>query len=301
MEIKLSYTPLRLVSGNISENDFDLYINQPKWGSVAKKITIEPFEESMKKEDREEFKLGDLTIRQKRQKKDTTSWQGVYDSLQEFLSVRALDSRAFEMEGLQFFDGLGYCILTKDLKDFVNGNIKENTTHSEFFQLYWPRMKKNENFPNEITLPDVDYNKITPLNASTVLKAKRFCKGLENEVTNAFKSANQEWFENQTGYNKEKLPVKDDSPIRKTRMIAGNKPVFIQLVREEVPQYREIVDMLITELTDLESGVALEGYKVRRESGKTYINIKTLQDRFLTNRLEKDNLINVKGRYEIVP
>ena len=40
MEIKLSYTPLKLIGGNISESDFDLYIAQPKWGNVAKKMAI---------------------------------------------------------------------------------------------------------------------------------------------------------------------------------------------------------------------------------------------------------------------
>jgi hypothetical protein len=205
------------------------------------------------------------------------------------------------MDGLKCFDGLGYCILTSDLNDTVNEITKRNTSVSKFPQLYWPKKKKTEGYPNQVILPDIDYRKITPHNASIVLSAIRFRKGLETEVVEAFKNASQRWFENQTGYNKDNLPVKDDSPVRRTNIIAGGKPVFVQLVREETPQYKEAINMLMTEMSDLEAGNPINSYRVRREQKGTYVNIKNLQDRLSLERLREDNLVNIKGRYEIVP
>lgn len=299
MEIKLTYQPLRLIGGNVSENDFDLYISQPKWEAVAKKVAIEPLETAMKDQDRAEFNFGEFTVKRKMQKKTNTSWQGVYNSLNEFLNIRSVDGRQFEMDGLKFFDGLGYCILAGDLKGAVNGLMNANTSKSEYPQLYWPRMKKGEEV-RQVVLPDVNYRKITPENARIVAEAKKFVSALEKGVAIAFKDANQKWFESETGYSKDNLPVKEDSPMRRLRMLARDKPVFVQLVREDVPQYQEVIDRLLTEIGDMEAGNAINGYKVKRDNG-VYINIKTIQERLSMERLEKDDLIKSKGRYEIVP
>ncbi len=301
MEITLSYTPLRLRGGQMSENDFDLYIAQPKWGSFAGKIAIEPLEQSMKEKDKDGFKLGNITVTRKMRSKSSTSWQGVYNSLQEFLGIRAVDGRQFNMDGLKKIDGLGYCILTSDLKKKISEIVTVKTSKSEYPQLYWPKVKKGEEFPTDIVLPDVDYRKITPQNAAIVLKAKRFCSGLEKGVVTAFKDANQKWFEDETGYNEDNLPVKDDSPVKRLRMLARNKPVFVQLVREDVLEYQQVIDRVLTEMADLEAGNPINGYKVSREGKNTYVNIKNLRDRLEFDRLEKDDLVKVKGRYEIVP
>jgi len=300
MEIKLHYQPLRLIGGNVSERDFDLYISQPRWASVAKKMAIEPLETAMKDSDKEEFTAGDLKVTRKMQKRASTSWQGVYDSVLNFLSLRAQDGREFNMDGLQQFDGLGYCILSSDLNDFINREINRNTSRSEFPQLYWPRKKKTEEYPTEVAIPDKDYRKITSDNMRIVQTAKGFCSGLDKEVTEAFKQANQNWFEEETGYSMKNLPT-DDSPVKRIRMIAGGKPVFIQLVREEVPEYQQVVDMLKAEIMDLEQGVALEGYKIKTTKEGTYINMKNLQDRLESNSLKERKLVKTEGRYEIVP
>ena len=300
MEIKLQYQPLRLIRGNVSENDFDLYISQPRWASVARKFAIEPLETAMKDSDKDEFTAEDLKVTRKMQKRQVTSWQGVYDSVASFLSLRAQDSRDFNMDGLKQFDGLGYCILSGDLNDFINREINRNTSRSEFPQLYWPRKKKTEEYPTEIVLPDKDYRKITPENIRIVQTAKGFCSGLDKEVTEAFKQANQNWFEQETGYNIKNLPT-EDSPVKRIRMIAGGKPVFIQLVREEVPEYREIIGMLQAEISDLGQGTALEGYKTKTTKEGTYINMKNLQERLEFDSLKTRKLVKTEGRYEIVP
>ena len=141
MQIKLSYQPLKLRGGNISENDFDLYISQPRWGAVAKKMAIEPLEDAMKNKDIEEFNFKDFTVKRKIQSKSTTSWQKAYDTLIEFLNIRADDSRAYNMDGLKEFPGIGYCISSYDLKKAIAGFVKDNTSHSEFAKLYWPNKK----------------------------------------------------------------------------------------------------------------------------------------------------------------
>ena len=148
-DIRLAYQPLRLIRGNVSERDFDLYISQPRWASVAKKIAMEPLETAMKDSDKDEFVAEDLRVTRKMQKRQVTIWQGVYDSVLNFLSLRAQDGREFNMDGLQQFDGLGYCILSSDLNDFIEREIKRNTSTSEFPQLYWPRKKKTEEYPKE--------------------------------------------------------------------------------------------------------------------------------------------------------
>lgn len=300
MEIKLQYQPLRLIGGNMSERDFDLYISQPRWASVVKKVAVEPLEESMKKSDREEFVAGDLKVTRKMQKRTSTSWQGVYNAIASFLSLRAQDGREFDMDGLQQFEGLGYCILSSDLNNFIGREIKRNTSISEFAQLYWPRKKKTEEYPTEVVLPDKDYRKITPENMKIVQTAKGFCGGLDKEVTEAFKQANQQWFEQETGYSMEHLPT-DDSPVKRIRMIAGGKPVFVQLVKEEVPEYQQAVDMLKAEIADLAQGVVLEGYKVKTTAKGTYINMKNLSERLEFDSLKTRKLVKTEGRYEIVP
>ncbi len=299
MEIELFYEPLKLIGGNVSERDFDLYMNQPKWASVARKFAIEPLENAMKEKDREEFDFGKFKVTRKMQKRTSTSWQDTYNSLLEFLRIRASDSRELDMPGLKQFEGVGYCILTDELKKAIELLTKQSTSKSEFPQLYWPRAK--EEYAREIALPEVDYRKITPENARIVLSAKRFCSGLEKEVVEAFKQANQNWFEQETSYGMENLPAKDDSPIRKIRRIARGKPIFIQLVREEEPEYKEIIARVLAELGDLENEVALESYKTRREREGVYVNIKNIQDRLSRERLEKDSLVKTSGRYEIVP
>ncbi|MFA5174146.1 MAG: hypothetical protein WC438_03115 [Candidatus Pacearchaeota archaeon] len=298
MKIRLSYQPLNIQGSEITEQDYTNYLILPKQAEIARAIAISPFEDKMKESSKDTFDFGDFKVTKKPQQRTITSWEKAYDALLKFLEVRADDSRAYNMDGLGLFDGIGYCILTKDLKDFIEKETKNNSSTSEFPLLYWPRMKKGEEFPHSIIFPEINYSKINPETGQLVLKAKRFASGLEKEVTEPFKEANKQWFEQETEYSMNKLP---ETSEKIEREIAEGKYAFIQLVRENVPRYKEIIETLKAELQDLENNVPLQGYKVARDKKGTYVNIKNVYERLAKERLAKDNLIKVEGRYEIVP
>ena len=301
MEIKLKYQPLDLSRG-IKEKDFDNYLIQPRNVTIAKAVAISPLEDVMKKRNKEKFNFDDFKVTRKLVKKTTTSWEKVFNSVLKFLEIRSDDSRVYDMDGLKYFEGLGYCILTSDLKDYIDSQEDHYTNTSEYPQLFWPKAKRDEIFPTKLFLPERNYSRINNENANIVLNAKRFCSGLEKHVSKAFKEANKEWFEEETGYSMKNLPKRDDDAIKRTREIARGKYVFINLVREETPEYKEAIGFLLSEIQDLENNVPLEGYKVRQENkDKTYVNIKNVFDRLSNERLAKDKLIKIAGRYEIFP
>ncbi len=297
MEIELSYTQITA----ITEKSYDAYHLQPGAINIAHKVAIEPFETAMKAEDKAEFDFGSFKVNRKLQQKKFTSWARVYSSLTEFLKIRADDSRAAELSDVKSFEGVGYCILIDTLVDFIIKQESRNTSSSEFAQLYWPVKKKEEEHPREIFLPDRDYSIITPETGKIVLVAKRFCSGLEKEVVEAFKGLNQEWFENETNCSKDNLPKKEESPLRRTRKLAKGKYIFVSLIREEEPKYREIIETLLAELSDLKNQVSLPGYRTKLDRTGAFVNIKSVLDRISLERLWKDGFVKVEGRYEIAP
>lgn len=302
-EINLSYKPLEINNLQITESDFDNYIfSSAVTIEVPKKAIIEPLEEALRNSDEEEFVFSGRKIK-KSVGGASTSWKPVYDSLLEFLRIRTDDSRAFNMDGVKPFDGVGYCILIPDLKAFISKRIEDNTSCSDTVTLSWPRAKKEEEYPRRLIIPRRDYSKISTENLELCLGAKRFCSGLKEGIIDAFKDTNQLWFEARTGYNKNNPPKRENSPLREIREIAEGKFIFISLVREEKPQYKEIVATLTTELDDLNNKITLEGYKTKQTKEGVYVNIKNVYERLQEDGLKKDknNLISIKGRYEIVP
>lgn len=257
----------------------------------------------MKEKEQPSFNFKDFKVTRKFKSRSPTSWKNVYASLLSFLDIRAQDSRAFNMDGVKQFEGIGYCILIPDLKDFIKKSETDNTTKSEFFQLYWPKKKKNEELPCKLVFPAAkDYREITPENAALALQAKKFCSGLEEKVVKAFKIANQEWLKGQVGYDLDNLPEKIDSPVQRVRIITRKKPIFIDLIREETPEYEQIISQLLTELGDLENDVSLKDYKTKKTGEGVYVNIENVSNRISDiDRLEEENLIKVSGKYEIVP
>ena len=300
-EINLLYKPLEIENLQITEPDFDNYVfSSALTIDIPKKVIIEPLEEALKDSDEKEFIFSGGKVT-KSVGGESTSWKPVYDSVLQFLRIRADDSRAFNMDGVKQFEGVGYCILIPDLKGFIEERIKENTSSSDSITLNWPKVKKNEEYPTRLTLPRKDYSETSTENIELCLKAKRFCSGLKEGVIGIFKDTNQAWFETRTGYNKNNLPERENSPLREIREIAEGKFVFINLVREEKPQYKEIVSFLTTKLNDLSNGVVLEGYKTKQAKEGVYVNIKNVHERLQEDRLKKDDLIKIAGRYEIVP
>ena len=298
MEIELSYTPL---NPELTERDFDLYLLQPGRIKVAEGVAISPLEKAMKSDSREVFEFPDFSVTRKDMKKTLVQWEKIYSHLLKFLEIRADDSRAAKMPGLQKFEGVGYCIAIPTLLDEIKKQQEKATSESGYPQLFWPKKKKDEEPVREILIPDRNYSVITPENALVVLNAKKFCTSLETEVVRTFSQANQLWFEKETGYSKDNIPKKEDSPLKRARKFARGKYAFVALVREEVPQYKEILGMLTAELEDLKNGVALEGYRTKQEKGNVYVNIKNVFERLSFNRIKKDGFVDVQARYEIVP
>jgi hypothetical protein len=302
IDIELAYTP---VSPKITEADWDVYSLDPRKGPVAEIVAIAPFEEAMKSKveasgDKKVFTFGDLKVTGSMQTKPSKSWEKVYSSVMHFLSLRADDSRAFDMDGVKPFDGVGYCILASDVLDFIGKQEDKYAGESTFPQLFWPKTKKDEKLPTEILLPGRDFSRITEENARVVLEAKRFCSGLKALVVDAFKDANKAWYEGETKLSLDNLPEIGED-VRRARKIARGKYVVVNLVREEVPQYAEIISTLRTELTDLAGGNPLEGYRTKAQKEGVYVNIKNVSERLALERLAKEGLVTSKGRYEIVP
>lgn len=296
-----SYSPVK--GRDITKKDYISYIEGSEDTEVIELGFINPFEEALKKSRRDSFNFSDFQLIKSTQKRTSTSWQGIYSSLIEFLGLRAEDSRVFNMDGVKQFDGIGYCILIPDLKTFIEKKTKENTSKSDGVILNWPKMGKDEAYPREIRLPyaGVDYRIINDDNAKNVLMAKRFCSGLEKEVIKSFKEVNQEWFEEQTGFSKDKLPTRDQSPVSIIRDIEDYRCIAISLIRKETPQYKEIISTLSTELQDLENGIAIKGYKVAQTKEGVYINIKNIDERLSEDRLIQDELIKIEGSFKIAP
>lgn len=297
---KFSYRPLNLEE-SITSQDYIDYIERPGHTRIIQLWAIDPLEEAMKRSKREEFEFDDKKITKSFIKKQETSWKKVYDSLLDFLEIRADDSKAFNMDGVKPFEGIGYCILIPDLRAFTKNAEKNSISKSAYEQLNWPRMKKNESFPNEIALPEVDYKVVNEENLRNILIAKRFCSGLEKEVVEPFKEANIKWFERETSYSKDKLPTTEQSPITIKRDIEEGRYIAISLIRAEKPQYQQIISHLNSELDDLENDVVLPGYKTKRTKEGAYVNIKNVKDRLSWERLEQDKFIDVQGKYEIAP
>ncbi|MGV8152073.1 MAG: hypothetical protein ACP5OG_03255 [Candidatus Nanoarchaeia archaeon] len=300
MEIKLSYNAIESENGNLNEEDYDNYMISPGQIIIVKAVAINPLEKTLKETEKDVFEFDNFKVSRKMQKRENTSWEKIYTSLKTFLEIRADDSRVYNMKDLPYFEGLGYCISTEQLRDFISKESEKNTSVSEFPLLFWPRMKKDDSYQTRILIPSRDYSNINNENAQIVLNAKNYCSGLEKQVVDTFKDANQTWYEKETGFNKDNLP-QDKGGIKRERFIADGKYAFVNLVREEKPQYKEIIDTLLTEVSDLENEVALKGYKFKKEKGKTYVNIKNLYERLDNNRLIVDDLIKIQGRYEIVP
>lgn len=298
--LEFSYKPLKLEK-ELGRHEYVEYNERGLDKDLIKFWTINPLEDKLKDTNRDEFKFGDMKVtRTVDPRKSSFSAEGVYNSLIEFLKTRADDSREFDMTGLKFLEGVGYCILINDLKNTINKLTKENTSYKKSVSLAWPRAKKGEELPTKIVIPQVNYSKITTENLEIVQNAKKFCSGIDKNVINPFKEFIINWFEEQTRYSKHKLPSQEESPVKLLRDIEGGRYVGISLVRNEKPQYKEIIDNLTHELSDLENSVALEGYKTTKDNKGVYVNIKNVLDRLQETGLKKDE-IKTEGSYIIVP
>lgn len=301
-EITLSYKPIE-VGETLTEEMFLLYLQQPSLARIAESIAIAPFEDSIKISRKDEFEFDGLVIKKSPRSRTDTRWKEVYNKLQTFVEIRADDSRAKTLESktLKQFNGIGYCIAVDEVLNEIEKRIDEYTSKSSWLQIDWPRKKGEEEYPRIIEIPPRDYSVINEENARIVLLAKRFCSGIEKEVVKAYKTFNKMWFERETGYNdKDKIPKKEESPVKKIRKIGENKYILMNLVREDVPHYKGVIEILKADLESIKNKEQKlwEQYRTLNEGETAFVNIKKLNERI--NELYRES-IKTEARYEIVP
>lgn len=302
-EIVLEYEPIVSRRGELTPGMFQLYLEQPSLAKIAQAVVVEPFETAAKESGERELVFGELRLGISQRGRNETRWKDVYQKMRTYLEIRADDSRAEKLkaESLKNISGIGYCISVEELVKQIDSITKECTDSSSWPQVDWPRKKRDEHYPKRIVIPPRNYAALNQETARICLAAKRFCKGIEDEVVKAFKDANKQWFEQETGYDaKDKIPAKDVSPVNRLRVIGRSRYVYMNLVREENPDYRGIVAILRGELSAIAAGDAKlwEEYRTKQDGKLVFVNIKRATERLA--ELYGGN-IGVDTRYEIVP
>ncbi len=307
-DIELSYKPLSLPEGEITEKDYDLYLSQPGLAKIVGNMVISPLEDSMKKEvedskkekNKKVFSFPDFSVTGKIQTKSNLSPKPFYEEILRFLRIRADDSRVAEIPDIEKFEGIGYCISIDSLLKGIEKTRGDFTSHSKFPQLYWPKKKPNEDFIRELIIPEKNYSEIIDENARIVLRAKRFCSGLEAEVVKAFENSNKLWLKKETGFDEENIPELEKSPVQRMRKIAKGKYVFVSLVREDRLQYKDIIDLVASELKQINEGISSTNYRYTKSNGKFFVNISNVLNRIDALSSDK-NFTKLNVRYEIAP
>ena len=305
--VELEYKPLKIDDqGNIGERDYELYLTQPSLAKVAKELVISPLEEAMKNDGRDVFKFSTFKVSVSQQNKTNVSWEVIHSRLSNFLDIRSQDARdEKESDDFRKFEGVGYCIAVDSLEDEIRKLVRYSTSSSRYQQLYWPKRKEDE-FVRELIIPDSNFSEIKEENARLCLAAKRFVSSLKEEICEAYDSAMSGWMTRETGCDKDNIPPKELSPVKRLRKISRGKYIFISHVREEVPKYQEIINGLINDLADIRSGEAVEGYKYTSLKGRYFVNIGNVINKVSIDKIHEDRelfgrLYLVKLRCEITP
>ena len=301
-ELKLSYKPFETDDNlTIKQLDYNNYISAPGMISVLENMVITPLDESLKLNDKDELTFGDLKLGKSTiTRSPSTSWKPVYEKLVTFVEIRADDVRAKQIEGLKYFEGVGYCIKIDDVLNEIDARIAEFTSKPEpYIQINWPRVKKGESPVRTILIPNRDYKKITEENVKISLQARKFVKSLNEEVVSLFKEANRSWIQRETGYIDEtQIPAREESPINRLREVGENSYLFLQLTREEKPQYKKIVSSTQEELLLSQKNKKSENLRIKVEDQRIFVNLKSLQDR-IKNIYKED--IDAGKRFTLVP
>lgn len=288
----MEYTPFKATeTGEFDESALECYLKAEPNIRIVETIVIDPFDEKLKESDRDEWIFGGLVLKRIQKSRSDTRWKEVYEKIETFLEIRSDDSRAKGTEGVQYFDGLGYCISTAAVLAELEQREKEFTSHTEWDQIDWPRAKRNEPAVRSVAIPNRSYRQLNEENARIALACRRFRSGLEKEVIKAYKGANEAWLTAQTGWSKENIPPAADSPVERVRQI-GKRYVVVQLIREENPQYHQVLTTLEQEMKSPSK------LRLKEEKGDFYVNIKALRE--LLQSLYKSSII-VDCRYVIVP
>jgi hypothetical protein len=302
--LTFNYRPLKTgENGELTQGEFDYYMNVSAYPAIIDALLLTPLQEKLKKSEREELKFEDIKITKTDASSSATRWESVYSKLENFLSIRADDSRAKDMKELQKFDGIGYCIAVNDLLVAIDKFVDDATSDSKYVKLNWPRMKKDEEYPREISIPTgkILIGELDILRPA--LLARKFCTGINNEVLKPYEEANKIWFAQQSGYSAEHPPKADDSPVNIPRELGKGSYIIVGMERVQESDYKAVFSVLIPDLKIIALGSQdsefWRDYRRTDSKGAAFVNIKRVQDKLVA--LYDEKMKDPKGRYIIVP
>lgn len=289
-------------NGSLDVLAYDQYVLQSFWPSLLERIVLEPVDRAIKDSGHAEFKFPDFKVRVEPPRR-SISWSDIYQKLLTFLEIRSDDSRKGVFPDLKYEEGLGYSISIDALLEQMQGLIDDATSISSEPRIVWPPIRKTEEPVRNIIIPNTNYSKIVRETGLVAMQARRFRKGLTDEVINAYKRANEVWLRDKTGYDRENIPPEDESPIKRTRHIGDLKYVFITLVREDKHDYSSIIETLLADLRVMKEGERGELWKIYMPTADGSVNIKRLLERLrsLYNSTDNPRIVNPDVRYTIVP
>jgi len=302
--LTFNYRPLKTgPKGELTQGEFDYYMNVSSYPAIIDALLLDPLQEKLKNSERKELKFEDIAITKTDVCGPVTRWAGVYSKLENFLSIRADDSRAKDMKELQKFDGIGYCIAVNDLLIAIDKFVDDATSTSDYVKLNWPRMKKEEEYPREISIPTgkILIDKLDILRPA--LLARKFCTGIKNDVLKPYEEANKIWFSQQSEYSAEKPPKADDSPVNIVRELGKGSYIIVGMERVQESDYKAVFDVMIPDLKIIALGSQdsefWHDYRRTDSKGAAFVNIKRVQDKLTA--LYNEKMKDAKGRYIIVP
>ena len=308
-EMIFNYRPLNFPETASKDNritriDFSRKMRLEGALAFLKDRVINPFEEAVKEsflekkvtDYDEKFKVNSFPAAPR------TSWKEVYDNLISFLEIRAEDSRKFNQDEVEYIQGAGYTIKVNALIEKIN-KLKEEATSKPGLatEISWPKKKKEE-LTRKISIPDRNYSNTTFEAYSSVLQTKGFCADVQKEVIKPFSKELIRWFEINTGYKKpDNIPDSSTKHIERTLEIGTGSYIQIQLVREENPQYKEIISNIVSKLEDIKENRPVSIFKHSTIKNHPFVNINSIKEYLSRENLEKEHLIEVDSRYCIVP
>ncbi len=273
--------------------------------AVIKKAIINPFEEEFLSSELEELACPDFTLSKKPSKRSaSTRWKDIYKDLNAFLEVRADDSRAASHADVEYFEGIGYCISVQALQAQIQKLRENNTTPaSSSISIAWPSKKRDEEYPTQLVIPGRDYRQITTENAITILNTKRFTTGVAPNYTTPFKDELTRWFTANTGYDAEsRIPDEQTGFIERILEIAPGSYIQVQLIPENTPNYREVIEHTETHLQDIESNNPVSVFKhTLGKKEQHYVCIKSVYASMQMPALKEQGLVERTARWDIVP
>lgn len=304
MSLLLQYGPLGGEKGEpLTTQDYDRYFRTAGYKGILETMVIEPFERAILKTadgTEREFHFTDFYVSVAAKDENRTEWKVILEKLNTYLGIAKDHTQRQKLPGVSYQEEIGYCIRNDFLVGHLGQLINEHSSHNNNgFKVEWPQKIKYDNV-RQFTLDTTPnrYHSTEEFAARAALQARKFLKGLDEEVSKAYREINQQWHAAQTGYNRNNIPSKESNPVQ----LIHNAPgiIMVQLVRVETPQYKEVIQELKTGLEQSVGHFKPIDPKIRQKqvSGGIMLNISDLLQ-YLDQKLTVS--IRVTGRYEITP